>query len=426
MNETSQLWSRCLKVLQIESAFLLYQSVHDPFRRTYALQDKIYKIVVCQKEISSHLRHQDMSGEFDIMKRCAGIRGIPLATDFIRSQEYEALVVRRLSGKPMSSLSIHWTQLLIVLAKLSIILFKLSLRGVSHNDITPSNILVDSTGSISLIDFDQATRAGCISSLVRQFLGIGVGGDKVHSSVFTIVRRRFKNFRRNVLAKIKTLTNQLWKSNSDKHTQLPVIPAEANDRLKNMLNAWQIAQASNANSPSKKLAYYSLNFEGHFFPGERRWNDRWDILRSITDYTGKRILELGCNMALLSCYLLKESKAAAAFAVDVDADILMAAERVGLAFGVNPSLKQVNFDEAGEWENELIAFKPDIVFALSVLNWVENKERFVSFLGRFPMVIFEGHDHINVECERLCMVGFKQMDIVGISERKREIILCQK
>lgn len=427
MGKTSQIWSRCLKQLDIESAFPLSQSVHDPFRRTYILHDNIYKIVVLQRETSSHLRHLDMTGEYDIMKRCAGIKGIPLPVDFIRTQEYEVLIMKCLPGKPMSSLGIHWIQLLCILAKLSIPLFKLSLRGVGHNDVTSSNILITSMGSISLIDFDQATCAGFLSSLSRNFLGINIGGAKVHSSVYTIIRRRFKNFRRNIKFQIKSFISGLWKSDGENKRQyLPVLSSDANDNLKYMLKAWQIAQRSNANSPGKRLAYYSLNFEDHLFPGERPWIDRWGVFRSLTNYSQKRILELGCNMSLLSCYLLNESKAAAAFAVDVDENILRAAKQVGMAFGVNPLLKQIDFDSIDDWENELAAFNPDIVFALSVLNWVENKERFISFLGRFPIVIFEGHDHVDLECERLHMVGFNRTEIVGLSERNREVILCQK
>jgi hypothetical protein len=66
------------------------------------------------------------------------------------------------------------------------------------------------------------------------------------------------------------------------------------------------------------------------------------------------------------------------------------------------------------------------VFALSVLNWVQDKQRLLDFLGRFEEVIFEGHDSFDVESRQLGSVGFKQIDIVGVSERGRKIIHCRK
>lgn len=427
MNETEQLWSRCLATLEVNSATLLSQSIHDPFRRVYIVNEHVYKLVAWQHETSGKLRQQDLAGELDILRHCAGVRGIPSVTDYVKTEEFEAIVMKRLPGKPMSSLKISLPRLLLILTRLGVILFKLSLRGVSHNDISPINILITSTGSVSLIDFDQSTRTKCVPAFIRQFIGISIGDVKIHSSLFTIIRKYLKRSRRNLSSYISRLLRRLLRLNHDRLIQsLPILPNDANCRLRNMRKAWKIAQVSNASSPSKILAYYSLDVEGYHFPGERPWVDRWNILCSITNYAGKRILELGCNMALLSCYLLKESNIRAALAVDVDAKILKAAEHVSLALGVKPSLKRVDFDDMNDWETQLVDFEPDIVFALSVLNWVERKERFLAFLVTFPIVIFEGHDHVDVESTRLRTVGFQQIDIVATTERGRQIILCQK
>ena len=207
---------------------------------------------------------------------------------------------------------------------------------------------------------------------------------------------------------------------------LPVLPDSASSQLKNLLQAWKIAQDSEANAPGQHLAYYSLSLEGYHFPGERPWIDRWDTLRSITDYSSKRILELGCNMGMLSTHLLKDCNVKAALAVDADAKILESAEHVGLAFDVRPILRRIDFDSDDDWEAELADFKADIVFALSVLNWVQDKQRLLNFLGDYAEVIFEGHDSVEVETNRLRTVGFRRFDIVGISERGRAVIHCQK
>jgi hypothetical protein len=214
------------------------------------------------------------------------------------------------------------------------------------------------------------------------------------------------------------ITNILSENSSNK---LPVLLEGASSNLRYFLDAWRIAQLSDASSPNQKVAYYSFNFEGHHFPGERKWEDRWKVLRLITNYEGKRILELGCNMSFLSCFLLKEERA-----VDMDADVLEAANLVSSALGVKPSYKQQNFDSPDNWEDKLRDFKPDIVFALNVLNWVQDKERLLKFLGCFNEVVFEGHDDYETEKNRFLLHGFKEIRLVSKSERNRPVIHCRK
>ncbi|MHA2043549.1 MAG: class I SAM-dependent methyltransferase [Candidatus Thorarchaeota archaeon] len=261
-------------------------------------------------------------------------------------------------------------------------------------------------------------------ALIRQFTGINTGGGQVHGSLITI----FKGY---VKKKLSPRTIQFLRKLHAHMTRkklytLPVLPDNASSQLKTLLKAWKVAQESDANAPGQHLAYYSLALEGYYFPGERPWIDRWNNLRSITDYSGKRILELGCNMCLLSTYLLKDSNVQAALAVDIDAKILESAKLINMAFDVKPVLKVQNFDAPEDWESQLIDFKPDIVFALNVLNWVGDKKRLLNFLGHFQEVIFEGHDSFAIESQRLIGIGFKKIDIVGVSERGREVLHCRK
>ena len=420
MDKIEQLWCDCLGELEIESATLLWQSPWDAFRRTYVANGCIYKVVALQHEISGNLRAQDLAGEFAILKDCEGIKGIPSAIEHLQTEQFEVLVMKDIRGKPLATLNVHWARLLGILAKLCITVLKLSWRGISHNDIKPDNILITADNSVYLVDFDQACRTTFPWAIARQFFGIGTGVNKVHSSIMSILR---KCFRQMISPKIKRLASR---KTTKRLRALPVLKDDAGPRLRNLLKAWEAAQASDANSPGQYLAYYSLALEGCHFPGERPWSDRWNMLRSITDYSGKRILELGCNMALLSTFLLKDSNAGSALAVDIDAKILEAAKLISTAFGVKVVLKVQNLDDADDWESQLIDFKPDIVFALNVLNWVQDKQRLLNFLGHFQEVIFEGHDSIDVESLRLRSVGFQHIDIVGISERGREVIHCRR
>ncbi len=244
---------------------------------------------------------------------------------------------------------------------------------------------------------------------------------------FSLFRSTKRYLRNNVPLRIVRLWRKLRAREVDEAGQtLPELPRDANDQLKALAKAWRIAQISRASAPGNVLAYYSLDINGYYFPGERRWMDRWEYLRSATDYSGKRVLELGCNMGLLSCFLLKESGVVKTLSVDLDPKILKAAEQIGRAYGVKPTLKMLNLDWPADWESELSEFRPDIVFALNVLNWVKDKQRLLNFLGRFPELFFEGHDTFETETSRLRNVGFHTIDVVCVTERGRHILRCRK
>jgi hypothetical protein len=74
----------------------------------------------------------------------------------------------------------------------------------------------------------------------------------------------------------------------------------------------------------------------------------------------------------------------------------------------------------------VLAFRPDVVFALSVLNWVADKARLLAFLGRCEELIYEGHDSALVERRRLRAAGFTTIELVATSERGRPILHGRK
>ncbi|MGH9904066.1 MAG: hypothetical protein ACRD8U_00620 [Pyrinomonadaceae bacterium] len=206
----------------------------------------------------------------------------------------------------------------------------------------------------------------------------------------------------------------------------PRLPQTAPHKPHRLLEAWTIARKSDASSPGVPVCYYEIVEDGYRFPGERPWADHWAMLRKITSYRDKRVLELGCNLSLFSSFLLKEEGVKDAMCVDADSRILAAAQLVSDAYEVAPLYKRVNFDSARNWERELIAFEPDIVTALSVLNWVQDKERFMRFLSNFNQVIFEGHDPFEIEKARFRKCGFSEIKEVATSERARPLILCNR
>jgi len=422
LSDREYLWSESIRLLGIESATLLSESVYDLARRTYVYEDRVYKIVLWKYESTRTQRRQTLAGEFTIAKHCHGIPGIPEVTDHRRVGDIEVAVFKFVPGSPLSRLHVSLLRSCAILGRLSLILFRISLRGVSHNDILPDNVIVASDGGVSLVDFDQAVQVSPGRALVRNFVG---RGDRmmVCVSFASIAKHQLEQYVPPSI--VQLLGRVLNRGLRCLERRLPKVPKNASPKIKALLEAWELAQVSDSNAPGQKLSYYSLEVNGYHFPGERPWMERWHVLRDITDFQGKRILDLGCNLGLLSCFLLKAG-ASAVLAVDRDSIILAAAQKVTSAFGVSPVFCQKDFDASDDWETDLIKFNPDIVFALSTLNWVRDKQRFMLFLSRFREVIFEGHESVTVETRRFRDAGFDEITLIAVSERGRPVLHCRK
>lgn len=180
--------------------------------------------------------------------------------------------------------------------------------------------------------------------------------------------------------------------------------------------AWQINT-----SGAKITSYYSLNVNGRTFPGIRPFGLRWDMFKDLLDYTGKNILELGCCTALPSITLKKYREAGHVVAVDMADYRLLAAQLVAKAFEVSLDFRKLNLDN-DNYEKQL-GYDFDVVFCMSLLNWVKDKNRLMAYLSHFKNVIFEGHEHPTVEIARFARYGFNNYKLLGVSDLGRSVIL---
>jgi len=401
-----------------------WRSPLDP-ARWYAVTDALfYKIALPARPDAAPARRQDLLGEARLLRRCRGIPGIPELVDWSEEGGLDALITRRLEALPLSQLDLGWGRLFRLLPQLVLLVVRLARRGVSHDDLRPENILLDGAGRVHLVDFDQASTGPFAVCLARGLLGLGLGRAAVSNTVLAPVRERLQASLPPAL--IRLLNGYRNRDRPPDGGPLPALPPAAGPGLRALHAAWRIAAASDASSPDRSVAYYQLDFQGLRFPGERPWAERWSVLRAIAPCRGRRVLELGCNLGLLSIFLLREGGAGAALAVDRNAPILAAAAMAARAFGVRPEFRRIDFDHDPDWETRVLAFRPDVVFALSVLNWVADKARLLAFLGRCEELIYEGHDSALVERRRLRAAGFTTIELVATSERGRPILHGRK
>ncbi len=413
----------CKNFPNVENIKFISESEGDPSRKTFLLNDIIIKSRKLDDDRSAHLRHNDLKEEYEILKLSEAVKDIPKALYYNKNELYELLLLSYLPGVQLRNLQLSFLQSVKVTLQLSKILVRLSVKGICHNDVTPQNALLTKKNNASLVDFDQAVRTTIVEAFAGNVFGIKRGESKVSYGLNTILKDYLRKHFPNVFYSLKRLLGR--KPEFEKH-ELPTINDNADPKLKKLLDAWKLAQKSNASAPALPLAYYAIDFEEYHFPGERPWNERWNRFESITDYSGKTILELGCNMGLLSIHLLKEARAAKCIGVDHDKKILESAKLISEVFGVDPVFMQINFDSNKNWESELLSHNINIVFALNVLNWVNDKDRLLKFLSNFPEVIFEGHDTTEVERKRFGQIGFNTIEEIGYSERERIILRCRK
>ena len=130
-------WLRALERLEIPNATLVHQSPYDRGRRVYRHGDRVYKISRLPLLESASLRARDLRGEFDLLRRNRGARGLPEAIDFHRIANIEAADYAAVDATALAQLQPGWGTALSVLWQLAAILARLSLRGISHNDVLP-------------------------------------------------------------------------------------------------------------------------------------------------------------------------------------------------------------------------------------------------------------------------------------------------
>ncbi len=404
---------------------LLAQSPLDPGRRVYLDGARALKVVAHVLERSQDRRARDLVGEYEILRRIGDVRGVPVVEALHRTPEGDVMVMSRIDAVPCHR---HPSPLQRMLAfpRVLALALRLSARGVVHGDITPANVLVGRDGTVWLVDFDQAQLATPMRSVVANLFGGTINGLRIQSSMLSFTKRMLrKTLPHGAITFLGGARRILTGKRRDYIPPIRPLPANASERLRTLHEAWRAGAASDANAPGEGVCYYSLDVDGFRLPGEREWAPRWSLFSRHVDFRGARVLELGCNMGLLGTFALA-SGAAAAYGVDVDREILRANALVQRAFGVSYETWTQDFDSPGAWEDQLAAFRPTIVTALSVLNWVKDKDRFMRFLGRFETVLFEGHDSAEVESGRFRAVGFTRIDVIATSERGRPVLVARK
>lgn len=414
-------------------ARLLSASANSSDCRVYRTPSAVYKMRRVTPA-SCRMRLNWLEDEFLLLQRLTSIPAIPTARTYQRFEDWEFIEMDPLPqlrgydptfGRPKETLRDFLAVIRLTL--------RINRLGCSHGDLRAANVGRNVEDGLSAFDFDQAQRAHPIRCMLRDFCGLAAGTSRGKVSLLDRARdvRGIGGFLRAIGAAGRVAVSAVAALyRGPVHTRGPAISTltkratlQNDPALVSLARAWELAAGSQASSPGLQLAYYSLDVGGINFPGERPWVLRWNSLRTNVDFKGKRFLELGCNVGLLSIHARLHG-AAKSVAVDVDPDILKAAANAASGFGTEVQFRQLDLNSIDQSDLDPNQF--DIVSALSVMHWVKHKERAWSFLSRFRELLYEGHEPEEEAETLLRKAGFTQVIRLGVTERNRQIFLAQR
>lgn len=426
--QEQQEWDGFIRDSIGENAFLIYVSTFSSDCRVYKSADAIFKI---RRLTPSSIRRRGNSLEDEclILQQLLSVKGVPRVRSYRRRGQWELLEMESLPElcgydptfrKPHETFKDFWDVVRVTM--------QMNRLGCSHGDLHAGNVGRNVDNGMSVFDFDQACVDHPLRCVMRDIFGLGMCERTSEISLFNRLRdvrgvgfvyRAVVRLRREVLKFMSRIGLLSGRQNYLSGSTLRQRAMLQDDHsLETLAEAWSVASRSEASAPGVDTAYYSIDIVGVNFPGERPWILRWDRIRKEVDFKGKRLLELGCNMGLLSIHA-KLWGASYCLGVDVDKEILWAAELAARAFGTDVAHRQLDLGDSFQWEEELKGF--DIVSALSVLHWIKNKDRVWSFLAKHKEVLYEGHESEQEAESNLIRAGFTRIVRLGTTERNRQI-----
>lgn len=417
INEQSK-WESIAKQQFGENTRLLDVSPHNLNSRIYQTGNRISKI----RKIDSSLNPvSKLNIEYQLLLHLERKTKIKTFNPrYVVADEYEILETEYKSGLQIERFLEMKQATVKQLIKIAWRLLNLNFAGISHRDITTGNIKINEAGEITFLDFDQSIKTTPLKAFLNDFFGIAIGIPKAIHPLRRLALRILSS-KYPILKKITGIFRKF--NNSVPNIILKLDPsADESQDIKKLHIAWNLAARSNANTPDTISAYYSLQLAGFGFVGERSWENRWESIKTQISCRNKRVLELGCNMGLFSTFF-KLNGAKECTGLDIDEDIIEAAQLVAKAFNVQNNYYVENFDMPG-WDEKYNGY--DFVIALSVLNWLKRKREFLNFLSKHKELIYEGHDSFHVEYDRLKSCGFDFIQIISVSERGRIIFYAKK
>jgi len=216
--------------------------------------------------------------------------------------------------------------------------------GIFHNDIKPENIIIDDNKNLFLVDYDQSFR-----------IDKGIQDLGVLDYVRWTVKQDFINYKVSKKGWIRHFPYLRYNSH---------IKSLFKNQSFNLLNTSYYKNQQTTNT--KNGAYHTINHKDVFVDGVRELRDRQLILDKINFKKNERVLDIGCNVGLLSHYLFKRGCNVSGY--EMDSPIVNAAMIISNIFGFKIDFKTFDLD------HDEITDDYDTIFLFSVIHHTKNME----------------------------------------------------
>jgi len=145
-----------------------------------------------------------------------------------------------------------------------------------------------------------------------------------------------------------------------------------------------------------EYGYHSFNIGDIDIVGQRNPKRRIEEFNKHYDFTGKNILDLGCNVGGMLFHIPEMNKAVG---VDFDPLVINAAKNISKILDMeNTNFIQFDFDtDDYDLLRSQINISPDIIFLLSMGVWVKQRWKLYDFALTFdcPIILETNNEKVN-------------------------------
>lgn len=390
---------------------LISVSPLDSDRRVYRCHRRSLKIRRLRGEAQDKRQFgQTLTAEYQALLH-ASEHGFCDPPSLSREPGWEVLQCNYVNGTPLSSVwpvEGWWRRTMFAVISIRII-FRLNCIGIYHGDLSSTNFIVTEDGAVQLIDFGDARITSPVQAVINEWKRFLFGRHGLLlRSLKTGLLRAFPAtqtpFRR-------------WKMRN----ATPLTLETSDPDYRELSRVWQAASRWNS-TEGQWLAYSSLTVGGEHFPGQRPWLLRWTRIREHVSFRGKRVVDLGCNMGLLTSFAMLEG-AKSATGIEGESQLVQAARDLAAVLGVDSQFLQADLDGP---DLEELCRGADIVVAMSIFEWVEDKQRLLRIFSNCDEILYEGHDPLPMEKQRLRSAGFTTVIEVIRGDRGRTVLYDRK